>query len=67
METYSQGGDIEFRCLAQGTPYMSPACKQKKLQGIDGVYVYQDDILIEGENQEEHDRRLCEVLTEEVV
>ncbi len=26
------------------------------------VYVYQDDILIEGENQEFNDRRLCEVL-----
>ncbi len=28
------------------------------LQSINGVFVYQDDILIVGENQETHDRRI---------
>ena len=56
-----------YRCLRMP---MGAKCSAEKFQsalvtafeGIEGVEIYQDDILVHGQSQKEHHKRLCQVL-----
>ena len=61
----THSGRYRYRRLPQGlcsAPEIFQAEMSRILEGVDGVVIHMDDVLVHGEDQERHDRRLQTVL-----
>ena len=62
----TQSGVFRYKRICFGlasAPLAFQAIMKDALDGIPGVLVYLDDILVVGSSRSQHDRRLCEVLS----